>query len=102
VLKVFLKHKLYEYCINLIFDSFTKNFTQPNIEGIKVGDRFKEIIVKDHATGVTLILCSGTLTVCHDLVFFGEIYKTLRFRCDIDGVDAVIKFGEILCFEREI
>lgn len=102
MLGVFLKHKLYEYCINLIFDSFTKNFTQPKFEGIKVGDRFREIFIKDHATGITFILCSVTLTAYHDVVFFGEIYKTLRFKCDINDVDAVIKIGEILDFERKV
>ena len=46
MLKIYLKHKIFDYCIKLFFDSIIKNFKQKLI--LKVGQRFSQIQKTDN------------------------------------------------------
>jgi len=47
MIKILLKHYIYELCIQQLFRIITRNFdTNPGINGVKVGDRFAKIVIK--------------------------------------------------------
>jgi hypothetical protein len=48
MIKIALKHWIYDYCINLIFKGIASNFTTFNIKSIKKGDWFRIIEDKNH------------------------------------------------------
>jgi hypothetical protein len=43
MLKTFIKHHIYEFCINFIFNTVFNNFYQPSLDGLIIGHRYKEI-----------------------------------------------------------
>jgi len=45
MIEIFLKHKIYEYCINLIFKLLNQNFNN-NSSFPRVGDVYSEVIIE--------------------------------------------------------
>lgn len=101
VLKVFLKHKLYEYCIDLIFGLVTKNFTIPKSDDLHVGDIFEIIRLKEHFDNSFVTLTNVILVSYEEVVFFGEKYTKCSFQSvSHRELNYTVLMGEICDFKK--
>lgn len=64
MIKIALKHFIYEKCINVLFDGILNNFSASKNGEFKVGDRFHSIQVKFESTRVNLSEIQTTLYNC--------------------------------------
>jgi hypothetical protein len=82
MIKTFIKHFIYENCIEVLFNALTRNFRQPlNIlkyddRGLKRGDKFFFIVVIEETLGETYNITYHNPTVVEvsdgtDWVLFG-------------------------------
>lgn len=47
MIKTFIKHWIYELCIEQLFNAFTRNFKiQPDLQNVKIGDTFEMIVIQ--------------------------------------------------------
>lgn len=76
VIKIFLKHWIYEKCINILFDALSKNF-QPVPGQIRVGDVFKTIEIYEYFYQSSTFYYNVILAELENITFFGE--KMQRF-----------------------
>jgi len=94
MIKIALKHLVYEICIEQLFSMINKNF-KPNISGWKVGDSFKQITLKQNEP------IDHSMRIYHDAIIrhidkegFPEGNCT-RFHVTVSSIDHVLPY----CYE---
>ena len=104
MLKTFIKHHIYEYCIDLLFNGIQKNFTTPDMKRVRVGDIFKEVVFFDYFSK-----CNGTFTDVlleeyKEIVFMGEKLQQCTFYSTCTEKDLIentyVVTGRIVRFEK--
>lgn len=96
MIKIFIKYKIYEYCIDLFFKALHKNFIHKSHKVPKKGDFHKELII----TNIGVL--SNDITVLKDILIVGV--DQLRFMQDINiyriytNVENVIYWSEEMSF----
>ena len=77
--KVFLKHQIYEYCIDTLFNGINNNLYHPSLDGLIIGHRYKEIqFIRRHKWGD-----ANYLTDIYRDVMFSNIEKHKNGHYDI-------------------
>jgi hypothetical protein len=89
MIKVALKHWIYDYCIDLIFDNIFKNFTFFDISKIKVKDKFKLIETE----------CSGAIFKCYNCTIQRINSGVICYSCE--RYDHFYKNGFLFFEEKE-
>jgi hypothetical protein len=79
MLKTFLKHHIYEYCIQALFNGISNNFYHPSLDGLILGHRYKEVqFIREHKWGD-----DNYLTDIYRDVVFDKIHKDENGHDDI-------------------
>lgn len=79
MLKVFLKHKIFEYCINVIFNTIEKNFYKPS-KLPRVGEIYSKIQINSLAFPSKPLFNDCTITSVYDTTVFGENFHCFEFK----------------------
>jgi hypothetical protein len=83
MIKVAIKHWIYDYCINLIFEGISSNFRVFNMKNIKIGDRF-DVIEKIEDKEPFNLKEGG--------------YKSIYYNCVVVNVRIIDRGPEIIFF----
>lgn len=69
MIKIALKHFIYEKCINVLFRNITKNFVHPKLGDVRVGAKFRWINYRYDSSDIDSITLYNCEIVDIDTVF---------------------------------
>jgi hypothetical protein len=94
VIKVALKHWIYDYCINILFNHIKNNFSTFNIkQKFKVGEKYR-IIEELGGNGYGRIYYDCVI-INGDYEWFGGVFIDIKYgRIDLYKPDTVLYFME--------
>lgn len=91
MIKVAIKHYIYDYCIDLVFSGIKNNFMKIPIEKIKVGDKYQLIVEQ---IGETLYYHYDCVIIEIDNSRFGVYYEKFEVY-EKDGTLCRCRYNEI-------